>query len=135
MKIKPPRQAQEWSYFSHQESIDKALSSPGIRSNKNTHINCGSSAQLGPGDPIQPTVAENAFVQVIMMFNKTFIQDSVLMVELHPRYPIWQHSIFSDPAWLSSKMDMLQIEAQEHDPANTLLQQCVPMHSRFQTPI
>jgi hypothetical protein len=28
---------------------------------------------------------------------------------------------------------MLQIEAQEHDPAHTLLQQCV--HSRFQTPI
>jgi hypothetical protein len=30
---------------------------------------------------------------------------------------------------------MLQIEAQEHDPAHTLLQQCVPMHSIFQTPI
>jgi hypothetical protein len=30
---------------------------------------------------------------------------------------------------------MLKIEAQEHDPALTLLQQCVPMHSRFQTPI
>jgi hypothetical protein len=30
---------------------------------------------------------------------------------------------------------MLQIEAQEHDPAHTHLQQCVPMHSRFQTPI
>jgi hypothetical protein len=30
---------------------------------------------------------------------------------------------------------MLQIEAQEHDPAHTLLQQCVPMHIRFQTPI
>ncbi|SAM09196.1 hypothetical protein [Absidia glauca] len=46
MKIKPPRQAQEWSYFSHRESIGKALSSPGIRSNKNTHINCGSSARM-----------------------------------------------------------------------------------------
>jgi hypothetical protein len=30
---------------------------------------------------------------------------------------------------------MLQIEAQEHDPAHTLLQQCVPMRSRFETPI
>jgi hypothetical protein len=30
---------------------------------------------------------------------------------------------------------MLQIESQEHDPAHTLLQQCVSMHSRFQTPI
>ncbi|SAL96607.1 hypothetical protein [Absidia glauca] len=46
MKIKPPHQAQEWSYFSHRESIGKALSSPGIRSNKNTHINCGSSARM-----------------------------------------------------------------------------------------
>ncbi|SAM03063.1 hypothetical protein [Absidia glauca] len=46
MKIKPPRQAQEWSYSSHRESIGKALSSPGIRSNKNTHINCGSSAGM-----------------------------------------------------------------------------------------
>ncbi|SAL98984.1 hypothetical protein [Absidia glauca] len=44
--------------------------------------------ELSPGDPIQPTVAENAFVQVIMVFRKTFIQDSVLMVELHHCYPI-----------------------------------------------
>ncbi|SAM01540.1 hypothetical protein [Absidia glauca] len=148
MKIKPPRQAQEWSSSSHRESIGRALSYPGIRSNKMTHINCGSSArmtgnvcanvdrirrqgqlvrsmagfptcvrffylacaalypstslckklfppiderydrlaaqELSPSDPIQPTVAENAFVQVIMMFRKTFIQDSVLMMELHP---------------------------------------------------
>jgi hypothetical protein len=34
-------------------------------------------------DPIQPTIAANAFVQVIMMLRKTFIQDSVLMMELH----------------------------------------------------
>ncbi|SAM09383.1 hypothetical protein [Absidia glauca] len=153
MKIKPPRQAQKWSYFSHRESIGKASSSLGIRSSKNTHINCGSSArmaafqenwcdqwqhsrffylaraalnpltslckklflaigewhdrlaakELSPGNPIQPTVAENAFVQMIMMFRKTFIQDLVLMMELHPCYTIWQHSIFSDPAYLSFK--------------------------------
>ncbi|SAM05775.1 hypothetical protein [Absidia glauca] len=47
MKLKPPRQAQEWSYSSHRESIGKALSSPGIKSNKKTHINCGSSARMG----------------------------------------------------------------------------------------
>ncbi|SAL97365.1 hypothetical protein [Absidia glauca] len=76
-----------------------------------------------PGDPIQLTVAENAFVQVIMMFRKTFIQDSVFMMELHPCYPIWQHSIFSAPAYLSFKTVMLQIEAQEHDPA------ILPTHS------
>ncbi|SAM04221.1 hypothetical protein [Absidia glauca] len=46
MKIKPPRQAQEWSYSSHRESIGKSLSSSGIRSNKNTHINCSSSARM-----------------------------------------------------------------------------------------
>ncbi|SAM09572.1 hypothetical protein [Absidia glauca] len=46
MKIKPPRQAQEWSSSSHRESIGKAISSPGIRSNKKTHINCGSSARM-----------------------------------------------------------------------------------------
>ncbi|SAL97042.1 hypothetical protein [Absidia glauca] len=105
----------------------KALSSPGIRSNKMAHINCSSSARMAgnvganvdqirrqgrwnntttngaylinlprelgaiygsPGDPIQTTVAENAFVQVIMMFRKTFIQDSVIMMEPHPCYPI-----------------------------------------------
>ncbi|SAM07791.1 hypothetical protein [Absidia glauca] len=32
--------------FSHRESIGKALSSPGITSNKKTHINCGSSARM-----------------------------------------------------------------------------------------
>ncbi|SAM08403.1 hypothetical protein [Absidia glauca] len=46
MKIKPPRQAQEWSYSSRRESIGKALSSPSIRYNKKTHINCGSSARM-----------------------------------------------------------------------------------------
>jgi hypothetical protein len=45
--------------------------------------------ELSPGDSIQPTVVENAFVQVIMKLRKTFIQDSVLMIELHPCYPIW----------------------------------------------
>ncbi|SAM08004.1 hypothetical protein [Absidia glauca] len=174
MKIQPPRQAQEWSYSSHRESIGKALSSPGIRSNKKAHINCGSSACMTgnvcanvdqirrqgrwnnttmkgishqpferndaingrlphqcPGNPIQPTVAENAFVRVIIVLRKTFIQDSVLMMDFHPCYPIWQHTIFSGPAYLSFRRDMLQIETQEHDPAHTLLQQCVPMHSRF----
>ncbi|SAM02175.1 hypothetical protein [Absidia glauca] len=46
MKIKPPRQTQEWFYSSHREPIGKALSSPGIWSNKKTHINCGSSARM-----------------------------------------------------------------------------------------
>ncbi|SAM08934.1 hypothetical protein [Absidia glauca] len=44
MKIKPRCQAQEWSYSS--ESIGNALSSPGIRPNKKTHINCSSSARM-----------------------------------------------------------------------------------------
>ncbi|SAL98261.1 hypothetical protein [Absidia glauca] len=65
--------------------------------------------ELSPGDPIQPTVAENSFVQVIMMFKKTFIQDSVLVMELHPCYPIWQQSIFSDPAHLSFISSMLAL--------------------------
>ncbi|SAM02703.1 hypothetical protein [Absidia glauca] len=32
--------------FSHRESIGKVLPSPGIRSNKKTHIHCGSSARM-----------------------------------------------------------------------------------------
>jgi hypothetical protein len=40
---------------------------------------------------------------VILMFRMTFIQDSVLMMDFHPCYPIWQHSIFSDPAYMSFK--------------------------------
>ncbi|SAM04818.1 hypothetical protein [Absidia glauca] len=184
MKIKPPRQVQEWSCSSRWESIDKALSSPArmagtvcanvdqIRRQgrwNNITMNGAYLTNLPrelvrsmagfltygrffyvaraaldrptglckkfPGDPIQHTVAENAFVQVIKVFRKTFIQDSVLMMELHPCYPIWQHSIFSDSAYLSFERDLLQIEVQEHDPAHTLLQQCVPMHSGFQTPI
>ncbi|SAM00208.1 hypothetical protein [Absidia glauca] len=35
-------------------------------------------------DPIQPTIAANAFLQVIMILRKTFMQGSVLMLELHP---------------------------------------------------
>ncbi|SAL97612.1 hypothetical protein [Absidia glauca] len=46
MKINPPRLTQEWSYSSHRESIGNSLSSPGIRSNKKTHINCGSSPRM-----------------------------------------------------------------------------------------
>jgi hypothetical protein len=40
--------------------------------------------ELSPDNPIQSIVAENAFVQVIMMFRKTFIQDSVLMMDFPP---------------------------------------------------
>ncbi|SAM05721.1 hypothetical protein [Absidia glauca] len=90
---------------------------------------------LDNSNPLKPAVAANAFVQVIMMLRMTCIQGSVLMMELHPCHPIRQHSIFSDPAYLSFKRDLLQIESQEHDPAHTLLQQCAPMHSIFQTPI
>jgi hypothetical protein len=40
-------------------------------------------------DSIQPIVAANAFVQVIMMLRKTFIQYTVLMMmELRPCHPI-----------------------------------------------
>ncbi|SAM03868.1 hypothetical protein [Absidia glauca] len=61
--------------------------------------------ELNPdnNDPIQPIVAPYAFVQVIMMLRKPFIQGSVLMMELHLCHPIWQHSIFSDPAYFSFK--------------------------------
>jgi hypothetical protein len=54
-------------------------------------------------NPIQPTVVTNAFVQVIMMLRKTFKNDSVLMVKLRPCHFNWQHSIFSDSAYLSFK--------------------------------
>jgi hypothetical protein len=40
-----------------------------------------------PGDPIQLTIAKNAFVQVIMMFRRTFIQDSVLMMKFPSAIP------------------------------------------------
>ncbi|SAM07187.1 hypothetical protein [Absidia glauca] len=43
---KTARQAQEWFYSSHRESIGKVLSSPGIKSNKKTHIKCSSSARM-----------------------------------------------------------------------------------------
>ncbi|SAM07088.1 hypothetical protein [Absidia glauca] len=33
-------------FSSHRESIGKTFSSPGIRSNKKIHINCGSSARM-----------------------------------------------------------------------------------------
>ncbi|SAM03068.1 hypothetical protein [Absidia glauca] len=155
MKIKPPRQTQEWSYSSHRESIGKAPSSPGIRSNRKKHIDCGSSARMAGNvcanvDQIRRhgrwnniningayiTNLPRELVRSMAGFpTKTFIQDSVLMMELHPCYPIWQLSIFSNAAYLSSKRDLLQIEAQEHDPDHTLLQQCVHKHSRFQTPI
>ncbi|SAL96651.1 hypothetical protein [Absidia glauca] len=92
--------------------------------------------ELSPDDPIEPTVAANVFVQVTMMLRKTFIRNSVLIMELRPCHPIWQHSIFSVVACsLWYVRDLLQIEAQEHDSAHTLLQQCVPMPSGFETPI
>jgi hypothetical protein len=62
-----------------------------------------SSKELTPvsNDPIPSTVPANEFLQVIMMLRKTFIQDSVLMMALHPCHAIWQRSIFSDRAYLS----------------------------------
>ncbi|SAL96293.1 hypothetical protein [Absidia glauca] len=81
-----------------------------------------------------PIVAENAFVQVIMMFRKTFVQDSVLMMELHPAIPFGDiQSSLIQP--ICHSKGYAAIEAQEHDPGHTLLQQRVPMRSRFQTPI
>ncbi|SAM08443.1 hypothetical protein [Absidia glauca] len=58
-----------------------------------------------------------------------------LRKKLLPAIDEWQRLDSSDPAYLSFKRDLLQIEAQEHDPAHPLLLHCVPVHSRFQTPI
>jgi hypothetical protein len=63
----------------------------------------GKRAQSDNTNPTQPTAPDNLFVRVIMMLRKTFIQDSLLMMELHPCHPIWQHSVFSDPAYLLFK--------------------------------
>ncbi|SAM07551.1 hypothetical protein [Absidia glauca] len=66
--------------------------------------------ELSPdnNNPIQTTAVANAFVQVVIMLRKSSIQDSVLVMELHPCHPIWQHSTFSDPVHLSFKRDLLQ---------------------------
>ncbi|SAM09828.1 hypothetical protein [Absidia glauca] len=202
----------EWSYFSHKNSIHKALSfaGAGIKSTKKSHINRGSSARMADilgvnedqirrqgrwnnstmngaylttlpskmmrmmagfstnarsfylaraaldppaalckkvfpkadewydrlaahqrnpdnGDPIESTVAVDAFLKTIMVLRKTFLQDSVFMMRSQPNHPIWNHSLFSDPCYLEFKRALEQIEVQEHDPAHTLLRQCVPM--------
>ncbi|SAM07994.1 hypothetical protein [Absidia glauca] len=171
MKMKPPRQAQEWSYSSHRKSIGKALSSPGIRSNKKTHISCGSSARMagnvcvcecGSNTTPRPMEQHNDkrrishqpskrigaingrlphIWSILLSCDHDVQEDFYTRLGAHDGtpplllYPIWQHSIFSDPAYLSFKRDMLQIEAQELDPAHALLQQWVPMHSGFQPPI
>ncbi|SAL97782.1 hypothetical protein [Absidia glauca] len=200
----------EWSYFSHKNSIHKALSFAGIKSKKKPHINRGSSARMADilgvnedqirrqgrwnnttmngaylttlpremmrmmagfptstksfylaraaldppaalckkvfpeadqwcdrlaanqqnpdnGDPIESTVAVDAFLKMIMVLRKTFLQDSVSMMQVQPNHPIWNHSLFSDPCYLEFKRALEQIEVRDHDPAHTLLQQCVPM--------
>ncbi|SAL94984.1 hypothetical protein [Absidia glauca] len=195
--FRPPRQAQEWSYFSQRESIGKALSSPGIRSNKNTHINCGSSARTAGNvcanvdhlrrqgrwnnttiNGAYPNDLPRELVQSMAGF-PTLVDFFILHVPPFTHLPVsargcsWRsandmtdcrrdhdvqedfytrlgaHDGFPPPAipfgnilssltWSichSKVRDMLQVEAQEHDPAHTLLQQCVPMHSRFSTPI
>jgi hypothetical protein len=181
-----PDSSMEWSYFSHRNSIDKALSFAGIKSKKKTHINRGSSARMADilgvnedqirrqgrwnnstmngaylttlpremmrmmagfstntrsfylaraaidppaalckkvfpkadewhdrlaahqqnpdnGDPIESTVAVDAFLKVIMVLRKTFLQDSVFMMRSQPNHPIWNHSLFSDPCYLEFK--------------------------------
>ncbi|SAL99932.1 hypothetical protein [Absidia glauca] len=82
------------------------------------HDQLAAKKKLSPdsNNPIQSIVIDNTFLQVIMMLRKTFIQDLVLMMDLHPCHPIWQHSIFSDPAYFSLKRD---------------LQQCAPIYSIF----
>jgi hypothetical protein len=90
---------------------------------------------------------------VIMKLRRTFIQGSVLMMELRLCHPIWQHSVFSDPTYLSFKRKFNIIVWEWSSlltliclgsaanwssgtrSAHTLLQQCVPVHSKFQTPI
>ncbi|SAL95216.1 hypothetical protein [Absidia glauca] len=58
--------------------------------------------RLDNNNYIQPIVAVNAFVQVIMMIGETYTRLGVMM-ELRPCHPIWQHSFFSDSAYFSFK--------------------------------
>ncbi|SAM00342.1 hypothetical protein [Absidia glauca] len=180
MKSNPPRQVQEWSYSSRWESIGKALSSPGIRSNKKRHINCGSSArmagrvcanvdQIRRQDRWNNTTINGAYltnlpkelVRSMKGFStygrffylartalspptslcKKFTGDHDAQEDFYTRLgahdgfpPMLSHltpfNLFWSSLFVIQKVrDILQIEAQEHDPAHTLLQQRVPMHS------
>jgi hypothetical protein len=54
-------------------------------------------------DPIEATVAAGIFVDLMIMLRKSFLQDSVFMMQIQPAHPIWQHAIFSDPTYLEFK--------------------------------
>ncbi|SAL96219.1 hypothetical protein [Absidia glauca] len=82
---------EDWVY--HLSSVITDLGRSAAKAAKEaSHVN---------DDPIQPKLAVNTFVQVVIMLRKTFIQDSLLMMEFHPYHPIWQRSIFSDSVYLS----------------------------------
>ena len=57
-------------------------------------------ADEGNDDPVKVTVATQAFLSMMLQLRKSFIQDSVSMMERMPDHPIWNNTFFSDPLYL-----------------------------------
>ena len=52
----------------------------------------------GQGDK---SVAADGFLQMLRVLRKTFLQDSVPMMDRHPRLSIWNAPLFQDPEYLA----------------------------------
>ncbi|SAM07420.1 hypothetical protein [Absidia glauca] len=151
MKIKPPRQAQEWSYSSHRDRSARPslllTSGPTKR-----HISIAAHQLVWrvtcvrawikydskadgttqrwrayltslPREMMKsmagfPTNGRSFYLARAVLNPPTSLCDHDVQEDFYTRLgahggtpPIWQHSIFSDPAYLSFKRYMLQIEA------------------------
>lgn len=74
--------------------------------------------------PFQATVG---FLKLLVKLRVIFLQDAVSLRELYPAHPLWEHALFSHPAWrqFAELVKLAELE-QKEDPQELMIRRAHP---------
>ncbi|KAL3681957.1 hypothetical protein R1sor_024913 [Riccia sorocarpa] len=75
----------------------------------------------------EQSIAAGGFLRLLLLLRVVILQDSVLLRQSHPSHPIWRHSIFSDPSYVSFADRLKHVMISEEDPTELQLQRALPV--------
>jgi hypothetical protein len=82
--------------------------------------------RLERGDGCEANIAAGGFLRLLQQLRIVILQDSVQMMQRHPRHPIWKHSLFSDPEYIHFANRVQASIASEPDPTERRLELAMP---------
>ncbi|KAK4700175.1 hypothetical protein P7C70_g6078, partial [Phenoliferia sp. Uapishka_3] len=79
------------------------------------------------GDRCTPNIAANGFLLLLRELRTVLIQDMVQLRKIHPTFFLFNHPLFSSPAFLQYEQHALRTISTKEDPADMRLRQAMPV--------